>query len=200
MPTATDQAKKFIAAHGRGFRTRDALAAGIHPSTLYALRDAGTIEPLTRGLYRLARLAPPADPDLAIVAGRIPQGVICLISALALHDLTTQIPHAVHLAIARTTRYPKLAHPPLEVYRFSKQPFEAGIETRDIGGVSVRLYNAEKTLADCFKYRHKLGLDLVLEALKRYRSKRGANFQRVLEYARVNRVERAMRPYLEALA
>jgi predicted transcriptional regulator of viral defense system len=179
-------------------RTREALAAGIHPRTLYALRDAGDLEQLARGLYRLADLPPLSDPDLATVAKRIPGGVVCLISALAVHDLTTQIPHAVHLALPRTARYPVLNHPPLHVYLFSKAAFEAGIETRRISGVAVRVYSAEKTLADCFKYRNKVGLDVALEALRNYRSRRGARLQQVLEYGRICRVERVIRPYLEA--
>ena len=94
----------IITAHGGMIRTGEALASGIHPRTLYALRDNGTLERLTHGLYRLVDLPPVADPDLALVAGRIPQGVVCLISALALHELTTQIPHRIDLAIPRTAR------------------------------------------------------------------------------------------------
>jgi predicted transcriptional regulator of viral defense system len=198
MATASEHAKKVFRDHGGTMRTREALAAGIHPRTLYALRDAGDLEQLARGLYRLADLPPLSDPDLATVAKRIPGGVVCLISALAVHDLTTQIPHAVHLALPRTARYPVLSHPPLRVYLFSKAAFEAGIETRRISGVAVRVYSAEKTLADCFKYRNKVGLDVALEALRNYRSRRGARLQQVLEYGRICRVERIIRPYLEA--
>ncbi len=200
MSTATEQAKTIIAAHGGSIRTRDALAAGIHPRTLYALRDGGDLEQLARGLYRLAGLPPVGDPDLALIAGRIPHGVICLISALAVHELTTQIPHVIHLAIPRSSRYPALDYPPLQIYRFSKQSFEAGIETRDVGGAVIRIYDAEKTIADCFKYRNKIGLDVALEALGNYRRRRGASLQRILDYARVNRIERVITPYLEASA
>lgn len=198
MAVVNRKAQEIFAAHGGTLRTREALAAGIHPRTLYAMRDAGELEQLARGLYRLAELPPLSDPDLATVGKRVPQGVICLISALAFHELTTQIPHVVHLALPRNARTPKLDYPPVQVYRFSGDAFTAGIETHDIEGVAVRVYNAEKTLADCTKYRNKIGLDVVLEALRNYRGRRGARLQRVLEYARVCRVGSVIRPYLEA--
>ena len=198
MTSATETAKNIFREHGGTLRTRDALAAGIHPRTLYAMRDAGELEQLARGLYRLSDLPPLSEPDLATVAKRIPQGVVCLISALAYHELTTQIPHVVHLALPRTARHPVLAYPPLQVYRFSRAAFEAGIESHEIDSVSVRVYGPEKTLADCFKYRNKIGLDVTIEALRAYRGRRGARLQAVLEYARTCRVEKVVRPYLEA--
>lgn len=198
MATGTERAKQIIRDHGGTVRTSDALLAGVHPRTLYALRDAGELLQLSRGVYRLAELPPLSEPDLATVAKRIPNGVVCLISALALHELTTQIPHAVYLALPRTARYPSLQSPPLRVFLFSKAAFETGIETLTFDGVSVRSYNAEKTLADCFKFRHKIGLDVATEALRMYRARRGASLQRVLEYARVDRVAAVIRPYLEA--
>ena len=179
-------------------RTREALEAGIHPRTLYAMRDAGELEQLARGLYRLAELAPLSEPDLATVAKRIPQGVVCLISALAHHELTTQVPHVVHLALPRTSRHPVLAYPPLQVYRFSRVAFEAGIDTHMIDNVSVRVYGPEKTLADCFKCRNKIGLYVAIESLRSYCGRRGARPQMVLEFARTCRVEKVVRPYLEA--
>ena len=195
-----NRAQKVFRQHGGSLRTSAALAAGIHPRTLYALRDAGSIERLARGLYRLADLPPLGEPDLVTVAQRIPRGVVCLISALAIHDLTTQIPHVVHLALPRSARHPVLEHPPLQVYRFSERAFETGVETVVMDGVPVRVYTAEKTIADCFKYRNKIGLDVAMEALRRYQARRGASLRKLLEYARVCRVERVLRPYLEALA
>src|ERR1035438_9450843 len=116
MANAIDNVKRVFKKHGGTMRTHEIQAEGVHPRTLYALRDAGGLEVLSRGVYRLASLPPLADPDLATVAKRIPKGVICLLSALAIHDLTTQIPHVVHLALPRTARYPKIEHPPLKVY------------------------------------------------------------------------------------
>lgn len=200
MASTIEQARKVFQKHGGTLRTSEALAAGIHPRTLYTLRDAGELEQLARGLYRLAGLPPLSEPDLATVAKCIPQGVVCLISALAYHELTTQVPHEVHLALPRTARQPRLEYPPLHVYRFSRKSFEAGIETHAIDKVSVRVYSPEKTLADSFKYRNKIGLDVAIEALRAYRGRRGARLQAVLEYARICRVEHILRPYLEAIA
>lgn len=200
MTSTTKQARKVFQKHGGTLRTSEALAEGIHPRTLYALRDAGELEQLARGLYRLAGLPPLSEPDLATVAKCIPQGVVCLISALAYHELTTQVPHEVHLALPRTARHPRLEYPPLHVYRFSRKSFEAGVETHVIDRVPVRVYGSEKTLADCFKYRNKIGLDVAIEALRAYRGRRGARLQRVLEYSRICRVEHVLRPYLEAIA
>lgn len=192
------QARQLFRKQGGILRTGEALAAGIHPRTLYAMRESGDVETMARGLYRLAAMPPLADPDLAVVANRVPHAVICLISALALHDLTSQIPHEVHIAISRSARPPVLDHPPLHVYRFGSESFEAGVEQRQIGGISVRVYSVEKTLADCFKYRNRIGLDVTLEALRAYRARRRPDFQKVLDFARICRVENVIRPYLEA--
>ncbi len=200
MASPTEKALRIIEARGGTIRTRDALASGIHPRTLYALRDSGVLERLARGLYRLSDLPPVGDPDLALVSGRIPQGVVCLISALAIHDLTTQIPHEVHLAISRSARYPVCSEVPLTVYRFAKASFAAGVIERDISGTVVRVFDAEKTVADCFKYRNKIGLDVVLEAMAACKRRPGFSVQRILEYARVNRVSNVIRPYLEIIA
>jgi predicted transcriptional regulator of viral defense system len=198
VATAITQARRLFRSHGGILRTGEALDGGVHPRTLYEMRDRGEVEALARGVYRLANLPPLADPDLATVGRRIPNAVVCLVSALALHELTTQIPHAVHIAIKRTARTPTLAHPPLRVYRFSDDTFSAGVETRQVGNESIRVYSPEKTLADCFKYRNRIGLDVALEALRAYRRRRRKDFDRVLDYARLCRVERIIRPYLEA--
>lgn len=197
---ATDRARKLFRAHGGTMRTTEILTAGIHPRTLYAMRDAGEVESLARGVFRLGNLPPLGNPDLATVAKRVPHGVICLISALAFHELSTQVPHEVHVAMSRTARSPRLDYPPLRVYRFSTAAFSAGIETHTIDRIPVRIYNAEKTLADIFKYRNKIGMGIVLEALRTYRQRRHTRFQQVFEFAKLCRVERQMRPYLEALA
>ena len=197
-PSNNQQAKAIFRRHGGTMRTGEVLKAGVHPRTLYQLRDAGELIPLARGVYRLADMQPLSQPDLATVCKRVPQGVVCLISALAFHELTTQIPHVVHLAIPRTARTPSLDYPPLRVYRFSNEAFKSGVQTQTSDGIELRVYDAEKTLADCFKYRNKIGLDVALEALRSYRSRRGVRLQRLLEYARVCRVEQVIRPYLEA--
>ncbi len=139
-----------------------------HPRTLYARRNAGELKRLGWGVYRLAKLPPLSDPDLATVAKRVPPGVVCLNSALAYHELATQIPHEVQLALPRTARSPVLTHPPLRVFCFSPAALSAGIERREIDSVSVRIYGPEKTLADCFKFRNTIGLDVALETRRAY--------------------------------
>jgi predicted transcriptional regulator of viral defense system len=163
------------------------------------MRDAGVLEQLSRGLYRLAELPPLGAPDLVAVARKVPTGVICLISALTFHELTTQIPHAVYIALGRGTQPPRLDYPPVRIFWFTGEAFTEGAETYTVDHVSVPVYTPEKTLADCFKYRHKLGLDIAVEALKLYRRQKHMRLDELLRFARICRVEKVMRPYVEAL-
>jgi predicted transcriptional regulator of viral defense system len=185
--------------HGGMMRMAEAIRAGVHRRTLYALRDAGILEQLSRGLYRLADAPPLGNPDLVTVARRVPKGVICLVSALAFHDLTTQIPHEVYLAVPRDSEPPRLDYPPTRLFRFGGRGYAAGIETHEIDGTPVRIYSREKTLADCFKYRNKIGLDTAVEALKRYRAQGCVDAEALLRHAQTCRVANVMRPYLEAI-
>jgi len=180
-------------------RTSEALQLGIHPRTLYALRDAGVLEQLTRGLYRLAEMPPPVHPDLVTVALKVPQAVICLLSALAYHELTTQIPQAVHIALESGAEVPRLDYPPLRIFWFSGPAWSKGIETQALDDVPVRMYNPAKSVADTFKYRSKIGLDVALEALEMYRQHPAFDVGELLRYARICRVAKVMMPYLEAL-
>ena len=197
--TAITKAKGVLSPSRGMFRAGEAIKAGVHPRTLYAMRDKGVIERIGRGMYRLADLAPLGNPDLATVALKIPKGVICLISALAYHDLTTEIPHEIYLALPRGAEPPRLDFPPLRVFWFSGPAFEEGIEQHVVDGIALKVYSPEKTLADCFKYRNKIGLDVVLEALKFYRQRKRFQVDELMHYARVCRVEKVMRPYVEAL-
>jgi len=163
------------------------------------MRDCGVVQRLGRGLYRLTDLPPLKNPDLATVAASIPGAVVCLISALAFHEMTTQIPHEVHVALRRGAEPPRIKDPPLRIFWFTGNSFTKGIETRRLDGTRLRVYSPEKTLADCFKYRNKLGLDIVLEALKLYRTRKRLRVDDLMTFGRVCRVERVMRPYLEAL-
>lgn len=183
---------------GGQMRMIDAIGHGITRYMLYKLRDEGVIEQITRGAYRLSELPQVSNPDLVTVSLRFPKAIICLVSALAYYDLTTQIPHSVSIAIPREARVPSLDNPPITAHRFSKMSYQIGIEEHRIDNVPIRIYNPEKTLTDCFKFRNKLGMDVVLEALKLYKSRRKSKINEILEYARTNRVEKVMRPYLEA--
>jgi len=194
-----ERAKKTFRDRGGMLKTGDALSAGIHPRTLYEMHRSGILEQLTRGLYRLADLPPLGNPDLVSVSLKIPSGVICLISALAYHEITTQVPHEVYVALERGAKPPRLGHPPIRIFWFSEQAFNLGIQTRKIDGVSVRIYSPEKTIVDSFKYRNKIGLDTATEALKLYREKKRFKPGDLMQIARACRVEKVIRPYLEAL-
>jgi predicted transcriptional regulator of viral defense system len=193
------KAKKTFQRSGGVLRMNEAVQAGIHRRMLYSMLEAGVIEKLNRGLYRLTDLPPLGNPDLVSVSLKVPSSVICLISALFYHEITTQIPHEVYVALERGTEAPRLAHPPIRIFWFSGQAFTVGIETHKLDGASVRIYSPEKTIADCFKYRNKIGLETAIEALKLYREKKGFRADDVMQIARACRVEKIMRPYLEAL-
>ncbi len=183
--------------HGGQLRMSEAIAHGITRYMLYSLRDKGVIEQVSRGIYRLVELPPISNPDLVTVSLRFPNAVICLVSALAHHDITTQIPHYVSVAVPRNSRIPSLDFPPIQTHRFSSEAYKSGIEEHLIDGVSIKVYSPEKTLADCFKFRNKIGMDVVLEALKLYKTRKQFILGELLKYAKVCRVEKVMRPYLE---
>jgi predicted transcriptional regulator of viral defense system len=194
-----EKAKKiFLDQHGL-LRTDQAIQLGIAPRTLYAMREAGQLIQESRGVYRLAEVSFDSQIDLAHVALRVPKGVICLISALAFHELTTQIPHAIYLALPNQAERPRLEYPRLRLFWLSVKPYTSGIEEHMIEGVTVRIYGVEKTIADCFKFRNKIGLDVALEALREALRYKRCSVDGLLRYAQIDRVERIIRPYLEAL-
>lgn len=162
--SATDAApavaRHLFTEHGGMLRASQAIRLGIHPRTLYALRDAGEIEQIGRGLYRLSAAPPLSSPDLVPIAIRIPRAVVCLISALAHHRLTTQVPHAVDIALPSHAQVPKVDGVPLRVFWYSEASFRPGVDLVTMDDVPVRIYSPEKTIADCFKYRNKIGLDV----------------------------------------
>ena len=184
---------------GGMLRTSEAIRLGIHPRTLYMMRDEGLIVQVSRGLFRLAHLDSLSEPDLVTIAYKVPRAVICLISALSYHDITTEIPHEVHVALPRDVKAPRLDHPPIRVFRFSGESLKEGIEEHRVDSITVKIYSPEKTVADCFKFRGKVGNDVAIEALKDYIQLPGADIEELLRFARINRVEQIMRPYLEAV-
>ena len=176
------------------------LAVGRIPRTyLQRLVARGVLERTGRGLYRLVDQEAAENHSLAEASKRMPHGVVCLLSALRFHDLTTQAPFEVWMAIDVKARAPAAGQPPLRIVRMSGEARTAGIEEHRIEGVAVRVYSAAKTIADCFKYRNKIGLDVGLEALRDYRRVRGS-LDDLWRFARTCRVDNVMRPYLEATA
>ena len=197
--TRFDKAVGIFNRHNGMLRTAQALREGVHPGTLYAMRDSGVLEVVSRGVYRLADREPFNNPDLTTVTIRVPGSIICLISALAFHEITTQIPHEVHVALPRGAERPRIDHPPIKTYRFTGEAFTEGVEIHEMDGVGVRIYNIEKTLADCFKFRNKIGLDTVVEAIRFYRERKNIKVDALMHYASICRVKKTIRPYLEAI-
>ena len=181
-------------------RPRDLEPHGLSRETLRRLTAAGELERRGRGLYVTAGAAPSEHEMIAATCARVPHGVVCLLSALRFHELTTQNPSEVWLAIDRKARVPAARELPLRIVRFSGKARLKGIEEHDIDGVKIRIYNPAKTVADCFKYRRKIGTDVALEALRDcWRSKR-CTIDDLWRYAAICRVTNVMRPYLEAVA
>ena len=188
-----------LARRRQGVTAREIAAAGLHRQVLTRLVEAHQLERVVRGVYRIPDQPFTEHHGLALVSSSIPQGIICLLSALQFHQLGTQLPSEVWIAIDRRARRPALKYPPLRVLRFSGAALSQGIETHRIEGQTVRVYNIAKTLADCFKYRHKIGIDVALEALREAWRSRRFTMEELDRYAAICRVQRVMRPYLEAL-
>ena len=181
-------------------RPRDLEGRGIPRNYLALLHHSGQLERVGRGLYRLPGKPVTTHHSLAEASKRVSGGVVCLLSALRFHDLTTQAPFEVWLAIANKARAPMPGIMPLRIVRFSAEALSEGIEIHDIEGVPVSIYCVAKTVADCFKYRNKIGLDVALEALRECRKKRKCTMDELWRYASICRVTNVMRPYLESVA
>jgi predicted transcriptional regulator of viral defense system len=180
-------------------RPRDLAGRGIPSVYLRRLHRRGLLTQSGRGLYTLPDARLTANRSLAEAAKRVPQGVVCLLSALRFHGLTTQAPFEVWLALDRKARAPRGGSPSLRIVRMSGRALTTGVDEQRIEGVPVRVFNAAKTVADCFKYRNKIGLDVALEALRDAWRQRRVTMDELWRYAEVCRVSRVMRPYLESL-
>lgn len=192
------RASAIFKKHGGILRTSQALAEGIHPRTLYRMRDEGILEQLSRGVYRLASMSDLEYPDLVTISVRVPKAVVCLISALAYHEITTEIPHYVYLALPRGTKTPKIDYPPTRIFWFSGPALTEGVQVHDLGGVEVKIYGPVKTVVDCFRLRNKIGTSVAVEALSMCRYRFNTRPAEFLHFARICRVEKVMLPYLEA--
>jgi predicted transcriptional regulator of viral defense system len=201
MPAATDRERTLkLARRRQGVTARELTEAGIHTQVLSRLVAGGELERIARGLYRLPERAVTENHGLAIAAAAVPHGVVCLLSALQYHGIGTQLPFKVWMAIDRRARRPALRYPPLRIVRYTGAALTEGAESHQVEGREVRVYNVAKTIADCFKYRNKIGLDVALEALREAWRARRFKMDELERYAAICRVQRVMRPYLEALA
>lgn len=180
-------------------RSRDLVAAGLSRSEITRRVAAGTLVRLSRGLYALPTYQGGENAALVEVAQRAPKVVFCLLTALRIHDLTTQAPHEVWIAIGNKDHPPRMTYPQLRTVRFAPASLAVGVETVKIDGAKVRVTKLAKTIADCFKFRSKVGLDVALDALREARRARRVSIDELWQYAQVNRVANVMRPYLEAI-
>jgi predicted transcriptional regulator of viral defense system len=180
-------------------RSRDLEEIDVPRSVLKRLVDRGDLVRRSRGLYTIPDHEPTRHTDLVAVCARAPKAIACLISALEFHELTTQIPHSVWIMIDRAHHRPKIEHPPIRVVFASGHALTSNIETHDIEGIEVRLTDPAKTVADCFKYRSHVGLDVAIEALRDCLHQRKATPSDLFEAAKIDRVAKLVRPYIEAL-
>jgi predicted transcriptional regulator of viral defense system len=200
MPQSSDSIRLLALAETRPvFRTRDVAAEGIHTGTLTRMARAGTLEKVGPGRYRLATRDVTESHSLVLVCNIVPSGAVCLSTALLFHNIGTQLPREVWLAVPRGTRVPSFAFPPVRVTRIAPALFDLGIEEHRIEGSVVRVYSVARTVVDCFRFRNKVGLDVAMEALIEARRSRRLDMNEVDRVAKALRVDRVMRPYLEML-
>lgn len=181
-------------------RAADLETRGVPRGQIYRLVRKGLIERQARGIYVAREHPVTAEHTLAQVAKRVPGGVLCLLTALRFHELTTQDPAEVWIALPEKARKPQLDYPRLRVARFSGQALTEGIEVHRLENVGVRVYSAAKTVADCFKYRNKIGIDVAVEALRDFSRRHRGGANELARFARICRVTRVMQPYLDAIA
>lgn len=181
-------------------RPRDIKPLGISGMYLNKLYAQGVLDRPSRGLYTLADAEPTENRSVAEAAKLVPKGVVCLLSALRFHDLTTESPFEVWLAISRKARLPKVDYPSLRVVRFSGDALTFGIQAHEVEGVPVNVFCPAKTVADCFKYRNKIGLDVAIEALRDCLKQKKATMDEIWAAAKVCRMSQVMRPYLDSVS
>jgi len=202
MATPTTHADKILDLVSKVgvLRPRDLDAHGIPRTYLSRLLAAGKLRRIGRGLYILPGSTVSEHRSLAEACKRVPKGVLCLLSALRFHELTTQAPCEVWLAIGEKAWRPRMDYPPLRIVHFSSAAIESGVEKHQIEGVTISVFAPAKTVADCFKYRNKVGLDVAVEALRDCWRSRRCTMDELWKYAKVCRVQNVMRPYLESIA
>jgi predicted transcriptional regulator of viral defense system len=197
-PTEADELVKLTEELG-AFRLHDARARGIHPEVVYRSLRAGKLERVGRGLYRAPDGMFTENHGLVLAAKTAPGGIVCLLSALQFHELTTQLPSQVWVAIDRRAARPRVHGLPLRIVRFSGPALSLGVEEHVIEGVTVRVYSAPKTVVDCFRYRNTVGLDVAMEALRDCRRQNKCTPAELWDIARATRIGSVIRPYIEAV-
>ncbi|OCA02753.1 type IV toxin-antitoxin system AbiEi family antitoxin domain-containing protein [Akkermansia glycaniphila] len=191
--------KEFFRNKGGVVRRGELLPTLMTARMLQKYMERGIIQRWGRGIYRLSDENLHGAPEMLMVARKYPMAVICLVSALSFHDMTTQIPHAIDIAIPYQRNVPRASYPLVRAFRFRDTIYEAGIEIHDMQGVPLKVYNKEKTLVDVFRFRNRLGMDVFLEALKMYTNNHLINLPLIHEYAALRGVTHTIMPYLETL-
>ncbi len=197
----TVQERLFLLFQSEGMlRLSEIKKLGIHYEQVRRLYKEGKLKKLSKGIYTIAEYDVTEHHSIAEICKKVPNAVICLLSALIFHDLTTQMPHEIWIAIGNKAHRPRIKYPPIRIFRFSNKSLSEGIEEHTVEGSIVKVYSPAKTIADCFKYRNKIGLDLALEALHDAFRQKKATYNEILHYARICRIEKTILPYLEAIA
>lgn len=199
MKKRTQDIISFFQNQGGIARFSAIIKAGFHPDSLTAIEKEKRVEKIARGLYRLTNYTFGSHPDLVTAYLQAPRGVICLLSALAFHEATNEVPHYVDIAIPQGSHANKIAYPPVRFYRFSYKAWKDGMEIHEIGGHKVKIYGLAKTIADCFKFRNKIGIDVARDALKVAITEKGVRPSDIMQHAKICRVDNIIKPILEAM-
>jgi len=199
MQSRTQALINFFRKHGGIIRFSAILKSGFHPDSLVTLKKGKKVEKIGRGLYRLTNYIPGSHPDLVTASLQSPRGVICLLSALAFHEATSEIPKYVDIAIPRNTHANRIKYPPVRFYQFASEAWRTGIEEHKIEGCKIRVYSLSKTVADCFKFRNKIGMDVARDALKVAVTEKNIKPKDIMQFAKICRVDGIIKPILEAM-
>jgi predicted transcriptional regulator of viral defense system len=199
MVTRTDKIIEYFDRHSGVARFSSIRKAGFHTDMIKKMENEKKIEKIGKGLYRLTGDTIGAHPDYLTASLQAPKGIICLISALYFHGATDEIPRFVGIAIPAGSRANKIKYPPVKFYRFSPETWKAGIEKHDIEGHKIRIYSLAKTVADCFKFRNRIGINVAREALKVAVTEKRVKPDDIMGYARICRVDKVIKPILEAI-
>ncbi|MBU0478620.1 type IV toxin-antitoxin system AbiEi family antitoxin domain-containing protein [bacterium] len=199
MQTRTQELINFLQSHDGVTRFSTILKAGFHPDSLIALEKEGKVEKIAWGLYRVANYLPGSQPDLVIVSLQAHRGIICLLSDLSFYKARSEIPKYVDLAIPQGIHANRIGYHPVRFYRFAPNAWKAGIEKHEIEGHRIKVYSLAKTIADCFKFRNKIGADVARDALKVAVTEKSIKPKEIMKYAKICRVDNIIKPILEAM-
>ena len=199
MQNKTQKIISYFKSHGGVVRFSSILKAGFHPDSLHALEKEGKVEKVVRGIYKLTNYDIGTHPDFIIASMQAPKGIICLLSALAFYEVTNEIPRYVDMALPPSVHANRIKYPPVKFYRFAPKTWKSGIAEQEISGHKIKIYCLAKTIADCFKFRNKIGMDVAREALKTAVTEKNIKPKEIMQYAKICRVDKIVKPILEAM-